>query len=389
MLARLKFDTSTLAGEILDRLPESIWSNPSVRFFDPSIAGGQFMRQIEDRLRAYGVSDDDIRRRVHGIDNNRMRVQFAVSKMDLRGTYWAGNMQDVVEKYDVIVSAPPFKNGGEKGGKSSLWRRYVKSCWSLVSESGYISMVTPTVPIQSKDLGSLFTQHRCLWIMTDTKRHFPSVGSNFSAWCLQKAPADGKTLLLPSGEEQDIRDGKISKNLAYKKLLQKLLSNKKMFEPISNRAAYHTDISKADTGQALSTAPDQRYIYRLRRTSGDKEYVWCDKKPDDYESVKVVFTFSGYPYYRVHTSSDPCGSIAFQSGHIAVQDEQQAHSLIAIYQSTLYRFMQNQLSSSGGMRGLKVYTLPRLDLSKTWTDSDMFSYFELDQKEIEIVRANS
>ena len=64
MLSRLKFEIDPLVAEILDHLPESVWTSTSTTFFDPAIGGGQFVRAIEQRLRRYGHSDANIRKRV-------------------------------------------------------------------------------------------------------------------------------------------------------------------------------------------------------------------------------------------------------------------------------------------------------------------------------------
>ena len=59
MLSRMKFEIEALVEEMLDQLPETVWTSNSTTFFDPAIGGGQFVRAIEQRLRERGHSDVD------------------------------------------------------------------------------------------------------------------------------------------------------------------------------------------------------------------------------------------------------------------------------------------------------------------------------------------
>jgi hypothetical protein len=40
------------------------------------------------------------------------------------------------------------------------------------------------------------------------------------------------------------------------------------------------------------------------------------------------------------------------------------------------------------MRGIGNYTLPKIDLTKVWSDADMYAHFGLTQEEIDYVEAN-
>lgn len=44
------FTPPKLANEILDLLPEEVWSNPKLTFLDPACKTGIFLREITSRL---------------------------------------------------------------------------------------------------------------------------------------------------------------------------------------------------------------------------------------------------------------------------------------------------------------------------------------------------
>jgi type I restriction-modification system DNA methylase subunit len=114
---------------MLDQLPQDVWTNKTTTFFDPAIAGGQFVREIERRLLETGHSKKNVANRVFGCEEYEHQVQYALNKHKLLGNYTVTNFleQDFNMKFDVIVGNPPYQSGnGESGGKHSLWRKFVK-----------------------------------------------------------------------------------------------------------------------------------------------------------------------------------------------------------------------------------------------------------------------
>ena len=81
-MSRLKIEVASLVNGMLDELPKWVWSSKDTTFLDPSMGGGQFVREIERRLREAGWSDENIRTRVFGFENDEMIMNFAINKYD-------------------------------------------------------------------------------------------------------------------------------------------------------------------------------------------------------------------------------------------------------------------------------------------------------------------
>ena len=60
MLSRLKFPIEPLVKNMLDQLPMDVWTSSTTTFLDPAMGGGQFLVEIQRRLRAAGHSDDNM-----------------------------------------------------------------------------------------------------------------------------------------------------------------------------------------------------------------------------------------------------------------------------------------------------------------------------------------
>lgn len=386
MLSRLKFEISPLVNEILDQLPAEVWTSETTTFLDPAIGGGQFIHAIEQRLRSAGHSDDNINGRVYGCENSKLSVQYAKNKYKLVATLGVGDFLTkdfTTMKFDVVVGNPPFKNGNEPGGKSSLWRKFVTKSWSLVSENGHHLMIAPQFPNSAKDLGKIFYENQTHAVWTKISQYFPGVGSSFYAWNVQNTPKVTKTNFLNEGLLLDVTAKEFPNNLSSISILDKVLSGP-VFECKSSPEYLHTSVADGKDDAHLSSKPSKKLPYIIRRTSGDNYHMYGAVQPTDYFLPKVVMTFSGNPHFKFHSKDDPIGTIKFQSGHILVNNKSEGENLIHLFNTKLYKFVQDQ-QASGGFRGKKIYELPVMPLTKKWSDVELYTHFGLTQDEIDLI----
>jgi uncharacterized FlaG/YvyC family protein len=158
-----------LVFEMLDRLPQSIWSNPSKKFIDPSCSTGTFLLEVFRRL--YNgleevIADRDERihhiltNQLYGVEEKtvpyRMTVaafgillgnQFDINKMHLRS--YNILEEDLDMKFDVVVMNPPYQAPqsaeGKRGGGDLLWNKFVEKSFSnWTKEDGFVCAVHPS-----------------------------------------------------------------------------------------------------------------------------------------------------------------------------------------------------------------------------------------------------
>lgn len=196
----MKFEIGPLVAEILDQLPESVWISNSTTFFDPAIGGGQFVLAIEQRLRAFGHTDANIRTRVFGFEESDLHIRFAVNKYKLVGQYVRKPYEKFLEmdnkmKFDVVIGNPPYQDADDSGG--ALWSKIVGMCFDkLVKTSGYVAMVHPPSFVgKHHDTGkgksdySLFSNNQIeqlhLFDDFEKNKYFPGTGTRI-CWYLAK-----------------------------------------------------------------------------------------------------------------------------------------------------------------------------------------------------------
>jgi hypothetical protein len=160
----------SLVEEMLDQLPDNVWTNPSLRWLDPCNGAGIFVSIIVQRLLKGLVNfepNEDLRYK-HIMENmiyvgelqpkNMFLYLYAFDpkdELDMNiycGSYLTSefdlHMKEIygVEKFDIVVMNPPYQELKEGNTKSQpLWNLFVKKVveTSLI-EDGYLVGVHPS-----------------------------------------------------------------------------------------------------------------------------------------------------------------------------------------------------------------------------------------------------
>jgi len=384
----MKFEIEPLVAEILDQLPKDVWTSNSTTFFDPAIGGGQFVRAIEHRLRAHGHTDTNIRNRVFGFETSDLHIRFAVNKYRLVGQYVRKSYEkffelDNIMKFDIVVGNPPYQTGkGEKGGKHSLWRKFVKQAFENVNKDGYVCIVCPGFPYDSNDLKDCFTNNTPMVLCNDATSHFPGVGSEIKYWIVKEGKHNSPFVVDSKVWTNGLVDNPTIPSIVVS-ILNKI-KNLPTFECKQDKG-YNSTQYKNDTTDYFDL-PKGKSVYPIRHASTVK-ICYVSTPTACHTKNKVMMTFSGYPDFEYFDGkTNPMSSCYQMSGYLEVKNKKEGTALINVYNSNLYKFLAS--IKSAGMRGTANYTLPKIDLSRSWTNTEIYNHFGLAQEEIDYVEAN-
>lgn len=400
MLSRMKFEIEPLVAEMLDQLPKSVWTSTTTTFFDPAIGGGQFVREIETRLRNAGHSDDNIRSRVFGFEESDLHIRFAVNKYNLVGQYKKMSYDeffalDETMKFDNVVGNPPFQEGGRSDAANKLWPHFVKKSSEIVADGGYVAMITPTGWMQpTADIGKgtgknavsifndIFKENNLIVANINSstlqKTHFADVGSTFSYFVFEKGQYKGSTYLVTNEGSFyfDIRSvtglPKVTNYLTLS-IVQKMTGSPFMF--VDQNHGHNGKESEQKTALCTHT------LYHTNAKGG--KHIFGERSPFA-SKPKVIITTSGRynPIFDNQIGfSNMCMALVFDSE----LDGKRATSILS---SKLYRFWIEMQKFSGFVPRNLVLKLPALPLNQEWHDADIYKHFGLTQEEIDYIEAN-
>jgi hypothetical protein len=398
----MKFEIDSLVEEMLNQLPETVWTSDSTTFLDPAIGGGQFVRAIEQRLRKAGHSNANICNRVFGFEASNLHIRFAVNKYKLVGQYVRKSYQTILEmdnnmKFDVVVGNPPYEatdNAGRKDQANNLWSKFTKKGMDLVKDNGFMSFVTPTSWLSpAADIGKgkhgirffneYFQKYKTHTLnVNECARHF-AVGSTFSYFVVEKAEAnkfETNVVTENSRYKMDLRTvhylPKTMNSLAIS-INKKVLEIQDKFGIVGNNLPEcRVDISKTQT--------DQFSVPTYHTNSKGGNY-WYIKNPiSTAANAKVIISLSG-SYVPIYDQ----GGMSFTTMCVVyyLKKNDSMDSIQSFLNSKLVKFILSENKYTGWVSPV-ISDLPNIDKTKIWSNSDLYDHFDLTQEEIDYVETS-
>ena len=161
------FTPMSLVNEMLDKLPEDIWINASLKWLDPASGMGNYSIAVYLRLMESlkpQIKDISLRKK-HILENmlymcelNKKNVTICKQIFNISGEYslnlYEGDSLALnyekefgFQKFDIIMGNPPYQdNSGNKGKGHTLWTRFVElSINKLLNINGYLVFVHPSL----------------------------------------------------------------------------------------------------------------------------------------------------------------------------------------------------------------------------------------------------
>ena len=272
-------------------------------------------------------------------------------------------------KFDVVIGNPPYQ---DPVSKKKLWIRFTLQMIHYVKESGSLSFVTPISwgSPNSKVL-ELFKEKQLEIVNTNIKHHF-NVGSTFSSWQLKNIKNINKTTF--NNSKIDVKVVKyIPNDIKLLSIHQKLtMANRKCFEVKCDTTTVHSSQTKKHP-ERTSNINTTEYKYPHWHTNN--KILYSKYKSDDFDNNKVIWTTSGN--WRPLRDNGKMGTTE-TSMYIVTDDTE---SLCNVLNSKLYTFIMTTAKWSGFLNGYVARLLPKIDLTRSWTDAELYDHFGLTEEE--------
>jgi len=162
------FTPISLVNEMLDLLPQSVWSNPSLKWLDPANGIGNFpicvYYRLMDGLSSCEVLPKNIENTTHNrsyhiiknmlymmeLDADNVSDSFKIFSSDaniIQGDFLKTDVKETLElsAFNIIMGNPPYqKKIGGKKNTQPIWYLFVKKSLTLLQQGGYLLLVHPS-----------------------------------------------------------------------------------------------------------------------------------------------------------------------------------------------------------------------------------------------------
>lgn len=374
----MKFEIEKMVTEILDEYPQAVWTSSVTTFFDPAIGGGQFVKEVERRLRKNGHSDANIRKRVFGFEESNLFIRYAVNKHKLVGQYAKKPYAKFLEmentmKFDIILGNPPYQDGTKDGGQNKIYNQFSKKALELIKDNGIISFITPTSVLKESKRFSLVGMDG-LKVVDFRANNYFDVGIGICRWTIDKQYAGDVTVYnaddsssMQSNESVIYDHSSVDKDFAklYEALKKKTHSPElRMFK-------------QNNFGPALNKTKTKDHVHSLYKLEDKvvKLTYWSSRQPfyENKKKLSIGMTKS------LTDDAMYVGKENFDPGYMTtcVSNNEEVKNIKSFILSAYFIEHCNKWKSLDGYGynyGLKY--LPPFDTSKQWTNDEVKEFIE-------------
>ena len=379
MLARIQ-PLKQLVNEMLDQFPKSVWRSKTTTFLDPAIGGGQFVAEIERRLRAAGHSDENIKSRVFGFEYSLALIDIAINMNKLVGTYKKMLYEDFFKwdtdmKFDVVVGNPPFQDGTKVGGQNKIYNLICKKAISVLNDNGIISFITPTSVLKKSKRFSLMN-YSGVKLVNFTADQFFDVGINICRWVIDKTFKKNTVTIINRDKTRNVqlRNTPIYDFSTVDESFTKLYAALKKVTNSPDKRMFREN----NFGDAVSKAKTKEFQHKLYsiNKNGDKEIFGYSKRLPFFATHKKIII----PMTKTLTTDSILVDVDdYYVAYLCttVKSKTEIDNIKSFILSDYFKEHSakwRKLDGYGFNYALKY--LPPFDTSKTWKNNDVQAFLE-------------
>lgn len=216
----------SLIRSMLQHLPSRVWSDPTLKWLDPTNGAGTFPHVvIYFLMKGLEEWEPDTEKRYRHIVENMIHTceiqsrnvflwLVGVDPKDEYTTnaYWGSyldegfdyHMKNVwgVDKFDIIIGNPPYQKQVGPNKTEAIWGHFVEKSFSICKEGGIVSLIHPSAWRNAKSkfdgIKNLILSKNMLYLSVNDfnkgKEVF-GVGTNFDWYVVENRPAVGATMV--------------------------------------------------------------------------------------------------------------------------------------------------------------------------------------------------
>jgi len=409
-----------LVNEMLDTIPVEFWSNPYAKVLEPSNGSGvfvcvaiqRFMKGLEswqkdENLRYKHI----IEKIIHVCELQPKNMFIYLQLFDPNNEYkemkWhRGSFLDDgfdnkmkewgIEKFDLILTNPPYNSeggiGGGQGGESGLWKKFIYKSIKYFNINGYLLYVVPNTWAGNKTDFGRFKKYNLLFInMNDCSKYF-KIDNTFSYFLLQNKEYQKETTIVTKLGKSKINISDLdllplSADVINNELfiiLNKIFKNG-VFE-------FHNGTNHSINTKFVSFEKNDEYKFPLFYSSEKSRRLVYSKEP--FNGANLIKLISSYindfdndnVEHFTEVSIDK--GVGKQSGYYKMENVQDCEKLRIFLKSNIVVFINN-IYRNGRFANPVLNRIPKVDLNIVDNEDKIYKYFNLDIDEIKFIKVHT
>lgn len=381
MLSRLKFDISELVDLLVDQLPEELFISSTSTFYDPAMAGGQFLAGIVRRLAKYNHSPNNIASRIYGMETNQMRINYARNKQGIDGQFYIGGAGDCIYdkkgnemKFDCVIGNPPYQDGSQSGGNNKIYNQFCKKAIKLAKDDGSVAFITPTSVLKKSKRFSLAGQSGLKLVDFTAGEHF-DVGVKICSWIIDKQYKGDITVTHKDGtnlqpNSETIYDySEVDKNVVT--IYENILKVTHGTNNISQRM-----FQRNNHGPAFADNKSSEHIYDIISiVRGEEKNLYTKRIPYGFKQLKLILpNTKALTTDTVYADINDYGPSFFVN---IIENDNEIENIKSFVLSEYFIQLYKDIRIlRGGMNSVLVDYCPVFDKTKLWTNDEVRDFFE-------------
>jgi hypothetical protein len=419
----------SLVREMLDTLPKEVWSNPNLKWLDPCNGAGTFPFVVIYKLmRGLAEWEPDVEKRYkHIVENMIYTCELQSRNVFLwlcgvdpydeytTNTYWGSfldegfdkHMKEVwgLDKVDIIIGNPPY-NENNSNNNNKIYFKFIKKSFNLLNNNSPLCYVLPDDSI-SYIVNEEKYQINYVNSNDIVGRYFKGIGTKILYFLSIKKLNFEKTKFIDTKSESYIDLNKIStilmdledtllvdkinkysdkrfefKNAKYNGNNYRIRFNsiaKVKFNLRNINLVCVDDKLLKKHGLTIENFDKSIFKYKVIDHSSNRIEFYADKNFDNNKKRVCINTIG-----EINPIFDPIGDYLLTDGFIYVEVENDlfAYNLIDILNSKLCKYLQSVVTHNTKNKYKIMNYLPKLDLSRKWTDEELYREFHLNSSEI-------
>ena len=425
------FTPIELVCEMLDKLPASVWTDPTLKWLDPANGIGNYpvvcYYKLMEGLKTVTGYEDEKTRSKHIIEKMLFMVELnpvnvkvcrKVFKMidpnAITNIYnkdfllWSADEIKKGNKYDIIMGNPPYNKGWEGRQGGVLWKDFVFNSIELLQKNGFLMFVHPLgwrKPFTEGDrennagrVWHIFKQFNLLFTKISDEKipHFPKVDyylfqnkkvSNFKTRVINKFNGYNIDEIIELGNLQFIPNFVSKLSLS---ILNKLLSKSgDKFNVIYDQ---NFKAVKKDT-KFLSNSTEHYWVPK-QNNSYEITYKKYTEIPDYVRTPKVILTRmagSSALHNKLFAkfSSKPMGTTSATMYQL-VENISEGEKYEKYFNSKLLTFLIKITQYTDGQFAKNEFKILNLlskpsSLKNNPTDEDIYKYYGITKEEQQLI----